>query len=69
MKNLLSVIFIITIGTLSCFSQTNSGTKQENKGKTIELTKADFLKKVVDYETNPNEWKYLGDKQIGRAHV
>ena len=36
--------------------------KQEHKMKTIELTKADFLKKVMDYETNPNEWKYLGDK-------
>lgn len=29
---------------------------------TIELTKADFLKKVADFETNPDEWKYLGDK-------
>ena len=36
--------------------------KKENKMNTIELTKADFLKKVMDYETNPNEWKYLGDK-------
>ncbi len=26
------------------------------------LTKADFLKKVANYETTPNEWKYLGDK-------
>ena len=30
--------------------------------KTIELTKADFLTKVANYETSPNEWKYLGDK-------
>ena len=30
--------------------------------KTIHLTKAEFLKKVANYETNPNEWKYLGDK-------
>lgn len=29
---------------------------------TIHLTKADFLKKVADFETNPQEWKYLGDK-------
>lgn len=29
---------------------------------TIELTKADFLKRVVNYEANPTEWKYLGDK-------
>ena len=30
--------------------------------KTIALTKADFLTKVANYETNPTEWKYLGDK-------
>lgn len=29
---------------------------------TIQLTKADFLSKVADYESNPHEWKYLGDK-------
>ena len=32
----------------------NNG-KKENKMKTIELTKADFLKKIVDYEKNPEE--------------
>lgn len=30
--------------------------------KAIQLTKADFLKRVVNYETNPTEWNYLGDK-------
>ena len=30
--------------------------------KTINLTKADFLAKVANYESNPTEWKYLGDK-------
>lgn len=29
---------------------------------TIHLTKADFLKKIADYEKNPTEWKFLGDK-------
>jgi thioredoxin len=29
---------------------------------TIHLTKAEFLQKVANYETSPNEWKYLGDK-------
>ena len=29
---------------------------------TIHLTKEEFLKKVANYETNPQEWKYLGDK-------
>lgn len=33
-----------------------------NGEKTVHLTKAEFLKKVVDYENNVNEWKYLGDK-------
>ena len=30
--------------------------------KTIHLTKEDFLSKVANYETDPTEWKYLGDK-------
>lgn len=42
--------------------QTNHNDKNEKNMTTIELTKADFLKKVADYETNPTEWKYLGDK-------
>lgn len=29
---------------------------------TIQLTKQEFLQKVVNWEANPNEWKYLGDK-------
>lgn len=40
----------------------NEITKTESNMKTIHLTKADFLAKVANYETNPNEWKYLGDK-------
>jgi thioredoxin len=31
-------------------------------GKTIMLTKADFLEKVMDYEKNQTEWVYEGDK-------
>lgn len=30
--------------------------------KTNELTKADFLTRVVNYEVNPDKWEYLGDK-------
>ena len=26
------------------------------------LTKSEFLSKVANYEANPTEWKYLGDK-------
>ena len=35
------------------------------KGENMEivhLTKAEFLKKVYNYEANPNDWKYEGDK-------
>ena len=30
--------------------------------KAINITKEEFLNKVVDYESNPTEWKYKGDK-------
>lgn len=30
--------------------------------KTVKLTTQDFLTKVADFETSPNEWKYLGDR-------
>ena len=26
----------------------------------VHLTKAEFLKKVYNYEANPNDWKYEG---------
>ncbi|MDD4848222.1 MAG: thioredoxin [Bacteroidales bacterium] len=35
---------------------------KNKKMNTIHLTKADFLKKVADYENSIDEWKYLGDK-------
>ncbi|MDL2214692.1 thioredoxin [Dysgonomonas sp. OttesenSCG-928-M03] len=36
--------------------------RKENIMNTIKLTKTEFLNKIANYETNPNEWKYLGDK-------
>ena len=40
----------------------NIQTKETKKMGTIHLTKAEFLQKVANYEANPTEWKYLGDK-------
>ncbi len=39
-------------------------TKQETEstGKTIPLTKTEFLNKVMNYEKNPTEWVFEGDK-------
>jgi thioredoxin 1 len=57
---------IFTASLVALFSCVNG--VESNKGKTtesmktIELTKGDFLEKVMNYETNPNEWKFLGDK-------
>jgi len=35
---------------------------EEKKSAPIHLTKAEFLSKVTNFETNPTGWKYLGDK-------
>ncbi len=40
----------------------SNNVQKENKMKPIKLTKAEFLTKVANFETSPNEWKYLGDK-------
>ena len=63
---LLLLVLIAGI-SLTTYAQTNNSkteepAKTENKVKTIHLNKIDFLKKVANYEANPNEWKYLGDK-------
>lgn len=38
------------------------GAQTKGGAKPVELTKAEFLQKVMNYEENPTEWKYLGDK-------
>lgn len=64
-----SVVLLAIITFAACAGKTkenntnaNNETKTEKKMGTIHLTKADFLAKVANYETTPNEWKYLGDK-------
>ena len=39
-----------------------AGGSEESKGKPVNLTKADFLEKVMNYEKNQTEWVYEGDK-------
>lgn len=60
-------VLFLTVGILSlllaaCETKAINNDKKGNKMKTIELTKSDFLKKIVNYEKNPEEWIYLGDK-------
>lgn len=61
---LLAVVFVSanTNSTNQKNETEQNNTKEQKKMGTIKLTKEDFLKKVVDYETNATEWKYLGDK-------
>lgn len=39
-----------------------NGQPKTKDAKVISLTKAEFIKKVADYEKNPDTWKYLGDR-------
>jgi thioredoxin len=61
---LFSIILAFT--TLSCSAKKETKTvnnkQTENKMGTIELTKADFLTKVMDFEKNPKDWVFLGKK-------
>lgn len=36
--------------------------KEKPTTKVVHITKADFLKKVYDFEKNPDEWRYLGSQ-------
>ena len=67
MKKIL-ITALMFISMTACGNTQNSNNKQSNKVQTVnkmkpvKLTTADFLNNVANYETNPNEWKYLGDK-------
>lgn len=56
---LLAVVFT---GCVEKKAEDQKKTEQGNVVSTIHLTKAEFLLKVSNFETNPNDWKYLGDK-------
>ncbi len=71
-KTLLPLVFVM-FSLVSCKagdgtsagSDTAAEVKSDSeKGMvyTISLTKEEFLKNVMDFESNPGEWKYLGDK-------
>lgn len=68
MKQLIYGVLFVSLMLMSCNTQAKETTetkqteKKEIVMKTIKLTKAEFLTKVANYETNPEEWKYLGDK-------
>ncbi|MEG1574670.1 MAG: thioredoxin [Bacteroidales bacterium] len=62
MKKIFLIALTLMLITVYASAQVNNKNKNNTKMKTIELTKADFLSKVANYEVNTKEWKYLGDK-------
>lgn len=64
----LFLLGIVLMSTVAC-GRTNSNDNsdrvtaaEDSKAKVIHLTKAEFLEKVYNFEKNPDEWKYEGDK-------
>jgi thioredoxin len=58
-------IFAATAALVSCGGTTNQSKPADQKKdqpKCINITKADFIKKVFNYEAKEAEWNYLGDK-------
>lgn len=53
-------IYTLCLLALCFMSVSFAQTKVVSKPQ--QLDKAGFLKKVMDYESNSTEWKYLGDK-------
>ena len=49
--------FAIVLASTAC-----AGNSGENKMEVVSLNKADFLKKVYNYEANPKEWKFEGSR-------
>ncbi|MDC1105186.1 thioredoxin [Prolixibacteraceae bacterium] len=69
MKKFNIILFAVALFTVVACNG-NAAVKTENKKSeasakthhTVKLNKQDFLDKVYDYEKNPKEWKYKGDK-------
>lgn len=61
MKKLPLFFVPIFIMAYSLNAQSTAG-EDSNYGKVIHIGKSDFLKKIYDYEKNPDKWVYNGKK-------
>lgn len=76
-KKLFTVVIVLALALASCINASqktdagNTGINSNQKSKemttttlkkTIQLSRADFLSKVANFEENPDQWVYLGDK-------
>lgn len=66
-KTLMSA-FAIVVTTTACAGnggenkKSNEPIKENNKMEVVALNKADFLKKVYNYEANSKDWKFEGNR-------
>jgi thioredoxin len=75
MKNFRTLL-LLTVGIIavSCSNSTTTNAQADNtaqaetkteeavEGKTIHMNKEMFIQRVMDFETNKEEWSYIGDK-------
>jgi|LQAB01.1.fsa_nt_gi thioredoxin len=62
-KKLLTSIFVLATVFSACAQTTaTKATEPANSNEPVHLTKAEFLKRVANWEATPDQWVYLGDK-------
>lgn len=62
MKTIVTLLALLPAVILFAGDKDTSEKTKESKIKIMELTKEEFINRVYNYEANPNEWKYEGDK-------
>jgi thioredoxin len=66
MKDLLKILFMfgVAFSLINCSHvlRKNENTAKKAEGEVVVLNKVDFLTKVFNYEKNPDQWVYEGDK-------
>ena len=63
MKLLKMMVFsVMVLPVLNVYASGEENKKDKKQVEVKELTKAEFLKQVYNYEVNPEEWKFEGDK-------
>jgi|SRR5690554_6291492 thioredoxin len=61
-RNKSTVVNAAAIETVNIGTDNKITTTTMSTVKTIHLTRAEFLKKVANFEETPDKWVYLGDK-------
>lgn len=56
------VLGVMVFPVFGVYASEKENEKINKQVEVRELTKAEFLELVYDYEANPQEWKYKGDK-------